>query len=524
MKKSYLLTGIIGLTSLAILGACSSGDNGEAQNDGDVVTITFFDKNAASKTFDDRIAKEIEERTGVRIELENPTGDAGTKLSLMLSSRNYPDIVMMDRGSEIEKQYINSGAFIPLDELIEEFAPNVTEMYGDTINMIRQDDGQLYYLSNWYGPSDQPVNTWNMRYDYMVEAVGKERADSDEPFTQEEIIEVMKTFQENHSEVNGRSTYGLTIDETGRGLEGMFGLKAYYENNGNLEHVVKDPNYLSLMGFLNELHREGILDKEWITNNESLRNQKLSTGNIMGTVRGYWDLQSVNDANRAAGNDDAVFVSYKVVGDGINPSETTYSGRSSLGWDSIGITDNAKNPEAAIKLIDFLASREGQNLLLWGVEGEDYTVDENGDFIPNEEVLSEFVSDRTSAIDTTGIAKWTWFINNQGPTEGTPMRITDFIDQQTFESQMAYQNMTDSYWDTAEFDGLQPEPATPAGLKAQQITQIWNQAIPAMINANSENALEDAYNKMLSDMETAGLEEVEQAINQNYQERLESWK
>ncbi|HEM2729513.1 TPA: extracellular solute-binding protein [Streptococcus suis] len=520
MKMNGFKLAVVGLSCITFLAACSTNKESSSSEE---MKLTIFDKNSGSKKFDDRIAQEIEKRTGVDIELQSPTGDAESKLSLMLSSRDYADIVIMDRSSDLVDKYISSGAFIELNDLIDEHGPNVAEMYGETLNKTRAADGKNYYLSNWYGESNQPVAAWNMRYDYMVEIVGKERADSPEPFTQSEMLDILRKFKEKHPEVDGKKSYGITIQENGLGVAGMFGIKTYYENDGKLFHQAKNPEFMKMITFLNQLYQEDLLDKEWVTNNDTLRNQKLSAGNMMGSISGYWDPQSVNDANRQAGKNEAVYVAYKVIGDGLKEDETTYGGRSSLGWDAIGITDNAKNPEAAMKVIDFLASREGQSLMLWGIEGEDYTVNDNGDYTPSEEILKQFSENREDATNNTGITRWTWFVNNQGPTENTPMRVTDYLDQSTFENKMAYQNMVDTNWDTAIYDDLTPDVSTPVGLKWQKISDIYAQAIPKMINATNESEAKKIYEQMLNDFDTAGIEEVEQAINTNYQERLKLW-
>ena len=60
------------------------------------VTISFFDKNSGVRTFDDPVAKELEKRTGIKLDLISPSGNPGEKLSLMLAGLNYPDIVLMD--------------------------------------------------------------------------------------------------------------------------------------------------------------------------------------------------------------------------------------------------------------------------------------------------------------------------------------------------------------------------------------------------------------------------------------------
>lgn len=46
----------------------------------------------------------------------------------------------------------------------------------------------------------------------------------------------------------------------------MYGLKTYYQDGDNLEHVAKAPNFKEMMSFANELYTEGLLDKEWVVN------------------------------------------------------------------------------------------------------------------------------------------------------------------------------------------------------------------------------------------------------------------
>lgn len=523
-KRMKWLSSIALLAGLTVvLAACggskgnSTDGSGNGKKSSGEVTISFFDKNSGTKKFDDRIAKEIEKRTGVKINLQNPTGDAGTKSALMLSSRDYPDIVMLDRNSDLLSKYIDAKAFIPLDDYIEK-NPVIKEMYGDVLNRTRAKDGKNYYLSNFYGKSDQPVNAFLMRYDWMVELLGKERADSSQPFTQAEFIQLLKDFQAKHPEVDGKKAIPFTIPQSILGSEGMYGIKTFWNDGGKIKDTVENPNWFKYVSFLNTLQREGLLDPEWVNNKEEVVNQKLATGNVFGIATSYWVPQSANDAARAAGKPDSVYVSYKVLGDGIGEKETTYAGRSTLGWDAIGITDNAKDVDAAMKLVSFLVSREGQSLMLWGIEGEDYTV-ENGEYVPTKATLDAFVKDRDKAINELGISRWTWFISNQGPTENTPPRLVDYIDKETFDSKMAYKNMTDTSWDFSEFDQIQPAGSTPEGLAYQKISDIKNQSTPKQIFAGSEAELKSLYDQMLADMKNAGVENVEKVLTENYKAR-----
>ena len=90
----------------------------------------LFDKNSGIKAFDDRIAEELMNRTGVNIDLVSPTGDPAEKLSLMLAGQDYPDIILMDRSSDIVNKYIEAGALVNLSDYMDKL-PNVVEMYGE---------------------------------------------------------------------------------------------------------------------------------------------------------------------------------------------------------------------------------------------------------------------------------------------------------------------------------------------------------------------------------------------------------
>ena len=158
--KKILALALALMMIMAATAACADG-----------VTLTFFDKNSGTRTFDDPVALELMERTGVTIELVAPTGDPGEKLALMLAGLNYPDIVLMDRSSDIVKQYIEAGALVNLSDYMD-LMPNVQAMYGETLNKTRYEDGNNYYLSNWYGYDPDPVNGFICRYDYMCEMVG----------------------------------------------------------------------------------------------------------------------------------------------------------------------------------------------------------------------------------------------------------------------------------------------------------------------------------------------------------------
>lgn len=510
--------------SLAACGGSTGSDAATAESG--VVTLTFFDKNSGSKTFDDPVAQKIMEETGVKLSVENPTGDPDEKLNLMLSGQNYPDIVLMSQG-DITNRYIEAGALIELDDLLEENCPNVLEMYGDTLQKTRYSDGHIYWLANWYGKDTDPAASVLMRKDYLAEIVGEERANSTEPFTQSEYKEILEKFKELHPQINGQESLPLTVvaDSSGSfgALRGMFGMKTYYQPEENtLQYWVRDPQYMNSMLFMNDLYNEGLLDSEWVVNKDEQWQQKLAAGYVFSTFNAYWETDSINTTLAATVGPDAQFYPYKVVADNLTADQTTYNGRSSLGWDAIGITKNCKNVDAALRLIDYLASEEGQYLMMWGVEGQDWTL-QDGKHLPNQEVLDGLLTDFDNTSNETGIRKWTWFIKNGNGSDGTPYDLATKYEM-TDTGKFANEVFGDSdYYDTIYYNGLEPVGSSPLGLKWQKVADIMTQNYSKIVNASSHEEAQAVYDDMLAQMDAAGLQECEEYITQQYQERLKLW-
>lgn len=531
--KGVLKKFLVVMMATSLMVGCSMSDDSQKDSkgsgaDNEPITITFFDKNSGSKTFDDAIAKTIMKKTGVKIQIENPTGDPLEKLNLMLTGQNYPDIVLMDRGNEIVNRYIEAGALIPLNDLIEQYGPNIQEMYGEILNKSRHTDGKNYYLNNWYGVDPDASAGVLMRKDLLAEIVGEERASSTEPFTVSEFIDICQQFKTKHPTIDGKTSIAITLNGADKNYEGtlygMYGMKTYYEaGEGQLQHRAKDPRYEEALLFMNRLYTEGLLDKEWVVNKKEQWIQKLSAGNVFCTFGSYWDTDGANTSLVANYGEEAQFYSYKVVPDGMDPSTTTYNGRSTLGWDAIGITSNCKNPEAAIKLMDFLVSEEGQYLMLWGIEGEHWDI-VDGKHVPRQEIIDGFLTDFDKTSTDTGIRKWTWFVKNGKGSDGTPYDMsTKYQLQPTAE--FANQCFgTSDVWDTSDFSGLTPAGSTPQGLKWQKVEDVYNQEFPKIINAANQEEATKVYKQMLENMNEVGLEEVETYISEAYKERIELWE
>ena len=511
--------------ALLLTGCAGKTERAETTSTAETVVempeITVFDINSEGKQFDDRIAKEIMKRTGVKIHVMDPTDDSAEKVELMLAYRDYPDMILIDINS-IQK-YVRAGYLVDLEPYMNQL-PNVETMYGNILNRLRTESGNLYYLTNWYGVDDDSSSAFQIRYDYLCELAGKERADSKEPFTQDELLDLLRAFQKKYPEIGGKSSLPLSLCmDFGyiTPFRGMYGMKYYYEENGNLYHLTRDPKYLKLLLFLNKLYREDLLDKEWVVNRRALFSEKFAEGRVFATACAYWDLDgSLSDLMKNNG-EDICYYPYKVLGDGVDETETTYTARSTLGWDAIAVTDKCKNMDAVLKVIDFLASEDGQYLMLWGIEGEDWNY-VNGKRVPEQEILDEVQADIKQAKNNTAIRRWAWFIKNGLGSDGSPYdMMTKYEISEA--ARLGKERFQTDRWDTSLYSQLEPDSGTEEALIWKNVTDIYEKAYPRLINASSAEKCIRLYHKMIEDMETEGLAKAEKVITENYKKRIRLW-
>ena len=484
------------------------------------ITLTFFDKNTGD-AFDNPVAMAIMERTNVRIEIQQPTGNPEEKLNLMLISGEMPDIVLMDRRSDIVTKYIAAGGLIALNDLIDQYGPDIKSMYGDVLNKSRYEDGKNYFLNNWYGVDPDPDRGINIRMDLLREMGYGDHAERGEAFTQQQFVEILTKFKEQYSgdgsaipfTLNGE--YMETVLST---FKGMYGMKNYYETGDQLQLYVRDPRYLDMVNFINQLYLNGLLDREWAVNKEDIFRQKLISGQVLACNGGL-----PNDANSVFRNDygedtDKQFYMFQVVADGTRPGETTFSPRSSLGWDAIGITASNKYPEETIKFMNYLASEEGQYLLMWGVEGLhwDFT---DGKRTPRPEIIPGFRDDWGAYSKETGIRKWSWFIKNGYGSDGTPFDLVTRYDIDNISAH-ARVSMAGSVWDTAQYDNLGPLGGTMEALVEQKLKDIIDQGFSRMVYASGEAEVLSEYNNMIAELESNDAASIEAIYSENYRKRM----
>src|SRR5699024_4747309 len=171
MKKNYLLMSAFIFVLFIVLVGCS--DNNEEDNDteetvsaaasenvnetgmpivNEEITLEIagpYDARTGTDYNELETIKEINRDKNINVEWQlSPGSDWETKRNLLMASGNLPDVLLKVNPADVVTGG-TQGMFIPLDELIEKYAPNFTSFLNEN-PIVRQaitaPDGHIYSL------------------------------------------------------------------------------------------------------------------------------------------------------------------------------------------------------------------------------------------------------------------------------------------------------------------------------------------------------------------------------------------
>ncbi|SHH87975.1 extracellular solute-binding protein [Clostridium grantii] len=322
--------------------------------------------------------KQIKEATNVNIEWEEtPQETWPEKKNLIIASGDWPDVFYGNYILEDEEvvKLAADGIFIPLEDLIEKYAPNVQkvfEEYPDFKDYITAPDGHIYSLPtiNAYqspAPSAQFINKkW-------LDELGLEI-----PTTTDEFYEVLKAFKANAKD--GQTPFSFMYGNNTYGIGGMFGSFGLADDNSKIT-VVDDkvvftamqPEYKEAVKYFNKLFNEGLIDLESFSQTREVYNAKVSKGDV-GVVNG-WSLSSWFGENY---QDSGYVFMPPLKGPNGDQSYFYRSSATLSGKGSFLITSKCENPEVAMRLADYMCDPDVSFQASQGMIGGTYQKNADG--------------------------------------------------------------------------------------------------------------------------------------------------
>ncbi|RJX39713.1 extracellular solute-binding protein [Paenibacillus pinisoli] len=433
-------------------------------------------------------------------------GNPEQKLSTMIASKTLPDVMWMDRGADVERLR-EAGMLVAFDDYLDKY-PNLKTWMGKDLNLLRSSDGKLYQFPNWYtgrpnGNAGYVINkkmydelgqpaleTTDDLYNYLV-AVKAKYGDTVTPF-------------EPHL---AKDMQGLGVLYTAFGENALYtylnaGVRAVPQGD-QLTSLFTDPVFREAQKYIAKLYREKLISQDAFTQTVDQIEEKIMQGRVAVYASSNPTVIAMNAHQEMVKQDpnSGYFMIWPIHKPGLDKNKIFPGTYTALGWNVNVITKSAKDPEKIFAFLDWYTGPEGQSLLFFGPEGDNWKgFDADGHPIFTENYDAEEVLELQKAHDPI---MWN---GNTGYIDPAKMKYESKLP--AAEQNWAARYQSEITWPTqanaTEFINLVPQPDSELGIVKQRVDDIFTQAYAQSVMAKDDAEVDKILDKAESDAQAAG--------------------
>ena len=467
---------------------------------------------------EDAASKYMNEKFNIKVNYSCPEADADSKLNLMISSDDLPDVIILDRNANWLK-LINLGKLVDINTLKYEGCSFDEDILESTQKLLSVNGG-LYGIPNWARKGATGGNmSWMVNHD-VYEQLG-----SPELKTLEDLHQFMLDAKDKGVKTSDDQSIFPWLPR--QDDNGFYTVSAIYRSYGHpnlidtywsqadndVKLAVYDDNYIAALKIANQWYKEGLFPETTYTDSNDQFVEKLSNGRAAIT---YYDF-SQDDTNHFRtllqekdGN------TYDLLGwelkdspiypaaDGVDYVYGEEGG--TVGWNVNCITTKAENPQRIFDLYTWMLTKDGSINMMYGPEGGLWEgKDEEGNPIlkkPEEELTSDeknaagcWFWSQPAHSDNVDLTKYA--VNEQQPEESRSWVIS--IQDHVFTPEDSiHPAIPGQKFLTDENTGLSLEidPTEDLGMARQAITDECKMRIPQIIMASDDAT----FDKLVQDL------------------------
>ncbi|WP_413377418.1 extracellular solute-binding protein [Alkalihalobacillus sp. 1P02AB] len=298
----------------------------------------------------------IEENTNLEVNVQIPPAEGYMeRLNVLMAGNDLPDMIYSPDATWFVN-YVNQNALTDLTEVVEQYGQNLLELIPAEAWEAVTIDGKVYAIPHILQEAGTEIIY--VRQDWLDE-LGLEQ-----PETLDEYVEVLRAFKESYN-----NTGYIMTDALGRiaPILGAFGVQRnqWVESDGELVYSSTTPEMKEALSFLADMYEEGILDKEFPSNNLTVLGEKVANDRTGLFSAAWWDTRGPILTN-SQNNDAAEWVPlpYPV---GPNGDSGTAGSALVRGYNAVPVTSD--EAEAVVRMLDFIVS-DGFREIFLGFEGD----------------------------------------------------------------------------------------------------------------------------------------------------------
>lgn len=324
--------------------------------------------------------QEFQKRTNTKLEVEwIPDGDYITKLNLIFSSRDLPEVLVANPSNNLNNppfvNAVKNGAFWDLTDYLGDFSkyPNLLNNEPKNAWVYSRVLGRNYGV-----PRSQPqvAGTPLIRKD-LLDELGLEM-----PVTIEEFTDTMETVLKAYPNIVGMVSKQDLLTQSSGGFTAAFGVNTpYYNEENGLVYNKLSPSFTNYVLWLKDMYSRGILSKEFSVMKPTQATELFQSGAAACLVNesmrwAYPFTQTLKQVKEDA----YVEVSAPLKGEG------GYALPYGTGIVDCFFISKAVPEDKMLKILDYLeetCTQEYLDFSMYGIEGVHYNV------VNGERVLTE---------------------------------------------------------------------------------------------------------------------------------------
>ena len=370
-------------------------------------TLAGYDHEDTSRVWTENLFfQRMEERTGVHLDLIQYTKAENwqaAKDGMLDGTVELPDALFKADLTTLETvALLEAGKIIDLKPYLEQYAPNLWALLTanpEWMEAITLPTGEIAAL-----PALDQMQFNNAMW---INQSWLSKAGLDKPTTAEELTEVLRVFRDRDMNGNGKQNDEVPLTFSSmwdlRFLAHAFGINAndYYvtmDENGTVSEILTTEENRAFLTWLHQLWEEGLLDQNGFS---GLRDLTANTDDddadiVYGVMLASTPVELVraNALNEYALLEPMVYEGKRVYRD--------LCGDVVRG--TFAITSACEDPAALVAWVDYLYTEEGFILAEAGMEGEEFTWNDDGTWLwesTSETLLSSILPEVTVRTGTS---------------------------------------------------------------------------------------------------------------------------
>lgn len=468
--------------------------------------------------------KQASEDTGVTFEWTTvPDQSSAERVQMMLATNDLPDVFWNGVGKEQVLQYIDSGMFMPVEDLVEKYMPNLKKIFDERPEykaLCFAPDGHMYgfpRVEEMNGLTSTPGSVY-------VNEQWLQQLGLSTPVTLEEWINMLYKMKEA-GDLNGNGTadeypiswdYSEGWDNLFAWVSGSYGTpdvtngkdsltNHLYIKDGKIGYVPTLASYQKTAELFHQFYKDGILNPDSfapVSTGTSLHKQKLQQELPMIGTFMAWGL----DGNITNAEVKSMYAPQPRI-QGPDGKSGYIRNTSELSTTTLGvITTNCKNPELIARFIDYCYEPKNSITLNWGAEGFVYKEDENG-------VLRWDVDENGNMIFKNDLTEF-WQMRSFSTIGGPNIVLNDYYDvdveyprdaQRVYDEQVAggKKELLEEYEAVSPAVWFLPEEQSQLDQLLPQINNVVDATIQTWI---IDGGADTGFEQFTKDLDSAGLQ------------------